>query len=74
MTCKDLYSASRISPLFFMRNDASEGNKNVFTFAELYGKGRHNEEDDNYSSPTELLEGFITKYLKLEPKAAKAEE
>jgi hypothetical protein len=72
--CKDLYSASRISPLFFMRNDVSEGNKNVFTFAELYGKGRHNEEDDNYSSPTELLEGFITKYLKLEPKAARAEE
>ena len=72
--CKDLYSASRISPLYFMRSDASEGNKNVFTFAELYGKGRFDEEENKETTPTELLEGFITKYLKLEPKAAKAEE
>jgi hypothetical protein len=72
--CKDLYSASRISPLYFMRSDASEGNKNVFTFAELYVKGRFDEEENKETTPTELLEGFITKYLKLEPKAAKAEE
>lgn len=72
--CKDLYSASRISPLYFMRSDASDGNKNVFTFAELYGKGRHNEEENTDSTPTELLEGFITQYLKLTPKTAKATE
>ena len=65
--CKDLYSASRISPLYFMRSDAAEGNDNVFTFAELYGKGRYNAEEDKYTSPTELLEGFITKYLELAP-------
>ena len=65
--CKDLYSASRISPLYFMRNNAAEGNDNVFTFAELYGKGRYNAEEDKYDSPTELLEGFITKYLELTP-------
>jgi len=65
--CKDLYSASRISPLYFMRSDAAEGNDNVFTFAELYGKGRYNADEDKYTSPTELLEGFITKYLELAP-------
>ena len=65
--CKDLYSASRISPLYFMRNDAADGNDNVFTFAELYGKGRYNTEENKYTSPTELLEGFITKYLELAP-------
>ena len=63
--CKDLYSASRISPLYFMRSDDAEGNDNVFTFAELYGKGRYNEEEDRYDTPTDLLEGFITKYLGL---------
>ncbi|MBE6253579.1 MAG: hypothetical protein E7109_08720 [Bacteroidales bacterium] len=72
--CKDLYSASRISPLYFMRSDASEGNKNVFTFAELYGKGRFDEEENKETTPTELLEGFITQYLKLEPKVATVEE
>ena len=72
--CKDLYSASRISPLYFMRSDASDGNKNVFTFAELYGKGRKNEEGEKDSTPTELLDGFITQYLKLKPKNAKSEE
>lgn len=65
--CKDLYSASRISPLYFMRSDAAEGNDNVFTFAELYGKGRYNAEEDKHTNPTELLEGFITKYLELAP-------
>ena len=65
--CKDLYSASRISPLYFMRSDDAEGNDNVFTFAELYGKGRHNEEENRDDSPTELLEVFVTKYLGLAP-------
>ena len=72
--CKDLYSASRISPLYFMRSDASEGNKNVFTFAELYGKGRKNDEGEKDSTPTELLEGFITQYLKMESIKKKEEE
>lgn len=65
--CKDLYSASRISPLYFMRSDAAEGNANVFTFAELFGDGRHNADDDTDTKPVELLEGFITKYLELTP-------
>jgi len=77
--CKDLYSASRISPDYFLRDDATEDNrKAVFTFAELYGDGRINTVDsteDNtgdvtYTSPEDLLEGFITKKLGLKPKAA----
>lgn len=68
--CKDLYSASRISPLYFMRSDASDGNKSVFTFAELFGKGRFNEDDNSYTAPQDLLEGFITNYLELSPKSA----
>ena len=63
--CKDLYSASRISPLYFMRSAEGEDKKDVFTFAELFGKGRLNEEDGTYTKPIELLEGFITKYLGL---------
>lgn len=63
--CKDLYSASRISPLYFMRSAEGEDKKDVFTFAELFGKGRLNEEDGTYTKPVELLEGFITKYLGL---------
>lgn len=66
--CKDLYSASRISPLFFMRSNEGDDRKDVFTFAELFGSGRYNEESDNYTSPKDLLEGFITKRLKLTPK------
>ncbi len=77
--CKDLYSASRISPDYFLRDDAStENRKAVFTFAELYGEGRINTEDnaeDNTktitrTSPEELLEGFITKKLGMKPKDA----
>lgn len=63
--CKDLYSASRISPLYFMRSDDAEGNKNVFTFAELYGKGRYEDDTKDYTAPVDLLEGFITKKLGL---------
>lgn len=65
--CKDLYSASRISPLYFMRSAAGDDKKDVFTFAELFGDGRHNEEDGTDSKPVELLDGFITKYLELKP-------
>ena len=72
--CKDLYSASRISPLYFMRSAAGEDKKDVFTFAELFGKGRFNEEDKTYTAPIDLLEGFITKYLELTPKAATQSE
>ncbi len=77
--CKDLYSASRISPDYFLRDDATEDNrKAVFTFAELYGEGRINTVDSTeenagdvtYTSPGDLLEGFITKKLGLKPKAA----
>lgn len=68
--CKDLYSASRISPLFFMRSAEGDNRKDVFTFAELYGTGRYNEEDNDYTKPVDLLEGFITKYLKLTAKSA----
>lgn len=63
--CKDLYSASRISPLYFMRSAEGDDKKDVFTFAELFGKGRLNEEDNTYTAPVDLLEGFITKYLGL---------
>ena len=65
--CKDLYSASRISPLYFMRSDDAEGTKNVFTFAELYGKGRYDEDAKEYIAPVDLLVGFITKKLGLNP-------
>ena len=77
--CKDLYSASRISPDYFLRDDAAEDNrKAVFTFAELYGDGRINTVDSTeenagdvtYTSPEDLLEGFIAKKLGLKPKAA----
>ena len=64
--CKDLYSASRLAPQFFMRDNEGEGRENAFTFAELYGAGRFNEEEKSYTEPSDLLEGFITKYLKLE--------
>lgn len=67
--CKDLYSASRISPLYFMRSNAGEDKRDVFTFAELFGAGRHNEDDDSYTAPADLLEGFITKCLGLSAKA-----
>lgn len=70
--CKDLYSASRISPLFFMRSAEGDDRKDVFTFAELFGAGRYNEESDNFTSPKDLLEGFITKRLKLTPKTSPA--
>ena len=63
--CKDLYSASRISPLYFMRSGAGEDPKHVFTFAELFGAGRYNAEEGQHTTPTELLEGFITKQLEL---------
>lgn len=63
--CKDLYSASRISPLFFMRSAEGDNRKDVFTFAELFGAGRFNAEDNTHTSPSALLEGFVTKYLKL---------
>lgn len=67
--CKDLYSASRISPLYFMRSDTGDNKKDVFTFAELFGKGRYDEEDNKYTDSKDLLEGFITKYLDLSPKS-----
>ena len=63
--CKDLYSASRISPLYFMRSEAGEDSKHVFTFAELFGAGRYDKDEDKYMNSTELLEGFITKQLEL---------
>lgn len=66
--CKDLYSASRISPLFFMRSADGDDRKDVFTFAELFGSGRYNEEANDYTLPSDLLEGFIKNYLKLTPK------
>lgn len=70
--CKDLYSASRISPLFFMRSAEGDDRKDVFTFAELFGAGRLNEEDNTFTAPSDLLEGFIKNYLKLTPKTAPA--
>lgn len=66
--CKDLYSASRISPLYFMRSETGENNKDVFTFAELYGAGRYNEDEKTYTNPSDLLEGFLTKHLELKSK------
>ena len=72
--CKDLYSASRISPLYFMRSAEGDDKKDVFTFAELFGKGRLNEEDNTYTAPVDLLEGFITKYLGLKALPKKEEE
>lgn len=68
--CKDLYSASRISPLFFMRSADGDDRKDVFTFAELFGSGRYNEEANDYTLPSDLLEGFIKNYLKLKPETA----
>lgn len=70
--CKDLYSASRISPLFFMRSADGDDRNDVFTFAELFGAGRYNEEANDYTLPSDLLEGFIKNYLKLTPKTAPA--
>ena len=61
--CKDLYSASRISPDFFMRSAEGDERKDVFTFAELFGAGRFNEEDGTYTDPSKLLEDFITKKI-----------
>lgn len=69
--CKDLYSASRISPLFFMRSAEGDNRKDVFTFAELFGSGRFNEEDNTHTPPSKLLEGFVTGYLKLNDTSAK---
>ena len=67
--CKDLYSASRISADYFLRDGVSDDNKTVFTFAELYGDGRIDTENGGtVTSPTELLEGFITKKLGMKPK------
>lgn len=63
--CKDLYSASRISPLYFMRSASGEDKKDVFTFAELFGDGRHNEDDGTDTKPKELMVDFITKYLEI---------
>lgn len=69
--CKDLYSASRISPDYFLRDGVSDDNKTVFTFAELYGDGRIDTENGGtVTSPAELLEGFITKKLGLKPQNA----
>lgn len=70
--CKDLYSASRISPLYFMRSAEGDDRKDVFTFAELFGEGRLNEADGSHTAPSDLLEGFITKKLGLTPKTATA--
>lgn len=73
--CKDLYSATRISQPYFMRIDAElEGIKNVFTFAELYGKGHYDEDTQQYTEPSDLLEGFITKKLGLAPLPEKTQE
>lgn len=73
--CKDLYSATRISQPYFMRsNDDLEGIKNVFTFAELYGKGHYDEDTQQYTEPSDLLEGFITKKLGLAPLPEKTQE
>lgn len=72
--CKDLYSASRISPLYFMRSASGEDKKDVFTFAELFGDGRHNEDDGTDTKPKELMVGFITKYLEMKPLEKKKSE
>lgn len=67
--CKDLYGASRVSPLYFMRDTE----KTIFTFAELYS-GRTNE-DETVTEPIDLILGFMS-YLKVEDKgtAAKKDE
>ena len=65
--CKDLYSTNRISQDYFMRSDEGNEAKDVFTFAELFGKGRFNEEDKSYTEPDVLLKGFMEKCLKLTP-------
>lgn len=57
-----------------MRSDDAEGTKNVFTFAELYGKGRYDEETKEYTAPVDLLVGFITKKLGLAPISAQTQE
>lgn len=72
--CKDLYSASRISPLYFMRSTDGDDKKDVFTFAELFGNGRYNEEDKTYTSPSDLLVGFLTKRLSVQPKPSEPEK
>lgn len=72
--CKDLYSASRISPLYFMRSASGEDKKDVFTFAELFGDGRHNEDDGTDTKPKELMVDFITKYLEMKPLEKKKSE
>lgn len=72
--CKDLYSASRISPLYFMRSTDGDDKKDVFTFAELFGNGRYNEEDKTYTSPSDLLEGFLSKRLSVQPKPSEPEK
>ena len=59
--CKDLYGASRVSPLYFMRDTE----KTIFTFAELFS-GRTNE-DDTITEPIDLILGFM-QYLKVEDK------
>lgn len=65
--CKDLYSASRISQQYFMRSKDGDKKEDVFTFAELYGKGRWEEELHNYTEPKDLLKGFLKDFLKLQP-------
>lgn len=72
--CKDLYSASRISPLYFMRSTDGDDKKDVFTFAELFGNGRYNEEDKTYTSPSDLLVGFLTKRLSVQPKPSEPDK
>lgn len=65
--CKDLYSASRISQQYFMRSKDGDKKEDVFTFAELYGKGRWKEELHDYTEPKDLLKGFLKDFLKLQP-------
>ena len=72
--CKDLFPASRISPLYFMRSASGEDKKDVFTFAELFGDGRHNEDDGTDTKPKELMVDFITKYLEMKPLEKKKSE
>lgn len=65
--CKDLYGASRVSPLYFMRDTE----KTIFTFAELYS-GRTNE-DETVTEPIDLIIGFMN-YLKVEDKGTAAKK
>lgn len=65
--CKDLYGASRVSPLYFMRDTE----KTIFTFAELYS-GRTNE-DETVTEPIDLILGFMN-YLKVEDKGTAAKK